>query len=720
MQRVLEILGDLARPGASRELVDFIPLRDAIRAIPREQREWLVRPEFRSLLLGNFTAVAGRRPGTSASPLDQGKRRLPLAPSNPSALGCRMDQFCSTPAGRALIGQAPFLAGRDFLDANFDAGHADVGLTYRHHTAFFATLLSSTEGMQAARLAAALAQAWYSRIFWNKNVCGYVPRIVVGNGPVGVAFVHALTEAGDQNRTLLVSANEPGGVFSWGSFLVNHRSRPVNIDYRGGPATEGPLDDFLATLCSPSDVGTTWSYTQSDVIAAAIAPNAMAAAPTITATVKTASVLPNGRIQVLLEDPTTGARKYITTGELILALGPGRPRRLPGGAADLTMPTFLAQQNPSQLGKVVGVVGGRDSAAVAIARLFGINQSGGLPRQTHTLERVMWIRPQGPLYKETAATCERLRYSGELGPFLPRRLDPDYPAPIEVIQGRVVGSTSRSGGDQLLRCDSSGVEGSRTVRVDNVISATGFVSTLPDILGMECSDLSIFYGSSTIPLARRVPGANIFVVGAGANLPINATERRLYPILGTLGIPENSAALFRALPQVAALAGILAYKNRGRILSARFVQKEASRSRAKAGERRQFAWSIRDDGSNRVESMQMLLTRLRIVVATHAESLACGDAILLRLRAEPKVLEVISDPLPTSLVEQLLIPLFSDDAVCRGLWRATQNARHVHGEACNILKRDIPSVTTWQLTIPSAGGVVWAEGLSFVPCPSSS
>ncbi|MES2006843.1 MAG: hypothetical protein V4436_01910 [Patescibacteria group bacterium] len=675
-------------------------LATELAALPASNLQWFGREEIDVIFGAVMESLQDRTPSFSAVPAPA---IAEVKASHPRALAARMNNITSTRAGRILLSLAPYFAARDTQDVGLvDDAWSQAGLTYRKHVSFFASLLSSPEGRLATRLAASLAQAEWTERFWTSyNATESMDQLVVGNGPVGVAFAHSLIENGNFS-SIIVSNAAPGGPFSWGQFPVNHRSRPTTPDQVGGPATLWALDDMGPVLISPSDINTTWGYGQSDVMAAVIALNALAAGPTITAEVT--SVDTDYGVTITLEN-LDGQTKILRPQRTTFATGLGKPKELEGSGEAMSVQAFLAHPDPSSLGKRIAFVGGGDSAMMGIAHLLGLDGSAATPRQVQKVEEILWFRPEGKIYKETFPILERLRY-GQIASFLPRLLDSSYPSVIKVIGKRVDDTYEEDRGQALV------FDGTRRF-ADVVVNATGFESALDDLFYGAQETGEVIYDNG-IAIARRLSDnedANVFAIGACAELPVSEVELQRFPILGVGKLSANTAALFRTIPGAVSFGRVSAKEGQG-APAIKKLNASAKKPTATKSSFEPFEETFLVEGAA-VVAHSVLLTRIKFLVGVLSEELTCPApiAISIDMTGEKRVSISSIKKVPTPIIEEVLRPLFAEEGIRSGIAYLCRVPLFLERQAGKMLKRGM-SATSMNLFIPVDNGKLRASAIT--------
>jgi hypothetical protein len=316
------------------------------------------------------------------------------------------------------------------------------------------------------------------------------------------------------------------------------------------------------------------------------------------------------------------------------------------------------------------------------------------------------------VYKETFPIAGRLRYT-ELAPFLPRLLDPAYPSPIEVVEGRVVDS-SYDYGDYLIVCEQNGER--RNVSADAVINATGFDRSsleafFPDARGAQV------YKSEDVGFARCL-APDIYAVGAAANIPVSDAERRLWPVLRNGQLPENVDALFRTIPQAELLGLRLAKREKpaGSRREVFPVRKSATRKESRLEEFGRYL-----DGEDGIGAdLSVTVCHLRMLVAAFAEDIFCSRPIAITIEYDGFGSFLRSkEKLPEAVITKVLTRIFENEEVRR-------NISHVFGSIRSMydaLPSDPSASSTSDdsegpdllLSIPMVGNRLWAEGLVLAP-----
>lgn len=698
---ILERIGEISalneQGGTLNEVLGaFTALSNELASLPATEQAWLGRPEMSTILKAVFDSLAGRGPEFTATP--QPRAEIDVPRSHPRAFSTRMRNITSTAAGRALIRLAPHLAGQDIERLDLSGREFKAkGLTFRKQVAFFASLLSTPEGRAITRLAASLAQEEWTERFWeNEEVIVDTDHLIVGNGPVGIAFAHSLIESGNFNG-LIISKNDAGGPFGWGQFQVNHRSRPIGAGMAGGPATSWALDDMGPVLVSPSDVSTSWGYATSDIMAAVTALNALAAGPMVTGTVEEYMYESNNEtgdedLVMRVANETRGQSKQVRFAQATFATGLGRPYDLPGSGYAIPVSELLSGSTTAPIGERVAVVGDGDSAMIAIARLLGLDGYGSTPRQVQGLEKIVWIRKKGEIHKETFPITERLRYA-DIAPFLPRLLDGAYPHVIEVVAGQVIDSY-QSNSNEYLSCRSDGKP--LKVEVDTVINATGFDGYIND--DYYAGDYGEIVEIDGIPVARRLNDsapqrAGIFAIGAAAKLPVYAKEMERFPVLRNENLPANTVALFRTIPAASAF-GRMSAGNRQESSSKKrtFPEKKASVEDIEG--RAIFERILEaDEEAGEMSSLSQVLMRMRYLAAVQAENIKCDTPItlMIELTGVDQVSMRSIGEIPSQVIARVLDPLFDDTKIRHGLINLCKTSVALEETAAELLKADVAS-----------------------------
>lgn len=672
---------------------------------------WFSEPEqmrllFQALLTG---LPAGRGPGDSAVPSDGGLGKDTLT-SHPQAMSWRMRQVQATPAGRAFLRLMPSLAMR-MPSSKASASFAGRGIHHRDMSHLFAATLSHPIGQQTVRQAAYLAQQTFTRKFWDRPMA-FVPRIVVGSGPTAMSLAHSFFEAGDVGSTLYISANEwAGGPFGWGSYQVNHRTRPPSPELRDAPATLGTLDGFGPGPVAPNDLTGTWAYNISDSLAATAALNALSAGPVVTAElVKWDNNPLSGMASVQLRHPVTGDILFVETADLVIAPGLGIPRTLPGSARSLSVKDLLQHSDLHRIGDRVMVVGEADSACIAIEEILNLWNRTGVSRGEHQLREIVWIRPSGQVYKETYNLEERNRYAGRIADFLPRLTDPNYPSVIKVVPGRVV-NTIQLKGCAAITIESS--EGGKTIPFRGaIINTTGFEN--PFAAHWTSPDDGVFCTDDGFPVARQL-GRCVTIVGPGAGLPVSDLELSLFPILREPALGRvNPVALFRNNLAAELLARARAYVGDRSDSNLRSLRPRRSQGRSADVQRESLLIRLPPvDTSMAIKGDLESLLRIRLGSLTELVKGVPFDKIclLVTFDADGPVLQCVGS---TKVLNQVVLqPLFSDPEVQRILSHQLLTRREVASGLAVFMGEPEPDVTV-DIVIPVSEGRLMTDKLSIV------
>jgi|GEM_PF-6048299 len=694
------------------------PLMTKLRKEPGIDNPWFTDQKVITTLLNAFFAglPAGRVPGESAAPEDMGLRDELLL-SHPKAMQWRMDNIKATPAGRAFLRMMPLLAKRIPASKSFGA-FTSFGIHNRSMAHLCAATLSHSEGQQAVRQAAYEAQWTYSQKFWERPL-PYVPRIIVGSGPTGLALAHSLLEAGDVGNTLIVSAGEwAGGPFTWGKFQVNHRNRPVDPDYRAAPATVGTLDGFGPGLVAPNDLSGTWAYNESTALAVSAAMNALSAGPIITAGLLNWKPNPlASTTTVCLLDPKTGDQVFVETDQLVLAPGLGDVRSLPGSATSLSIKELLQHPSIHQLGDKIMVVGENDTACIAIEEILNVWNRPGAARTEHQLREIIWVRPSGLTYKETFGLGGvRKRYDGRLADFLPRLTDPAYPATIRVIPGRVI-NTINVGDGAAVTIES--LEDDKTVRkrtipfVGTIVNATGFKNPFADRWSSPTD--GVFYQGG-FPVGRQL-GPNVTIVGPGAGIPVSDFELTLFPILNEPSLARvNPVALFRNNLAAELLGRGRAFVGQRRESSLKKLVPRRSPGRTPNGESTRFVAKLQVPNLSTVVDGD-LETMFRLSLATYVErvrNIPSDDSIILYVcGAGEGGPYVFGFDIPELVVSDVLQPMMEDQRLQWMLAHQYLTRHQVAVEMADLVGDQSPQ-TTLDIRIPVTNGRLEANKVTIV------
>ena len=371
-----------------------------------------------------------------------------------------------------------------------------------------------------------------------------VPEVIIGAG------LHGTIYAANRGQTLCFDQQgSRTSIFGQGYrsvFYLNSRNRPED-DYRR-PGAPGPLNSIVGGIFQPSEINIL-EYQSQDDLALAIQINLLNFARVVRAkVVKVGKVAKMADYRYRYQVDFIGG--YTLTNRVVIATGlgeevmPVKPSQRVWG-----FPEFLRVMGnpgvakPLQGYKRVAIIGTGDSGKVVAEWFLGLGPQPGFSSAAEDfVERIVWIGQEN-LTKEDWEACERSRYIG-LGRSFPRSGQPNYYYRIQPEPGRAV---SVRNGSKSVRVDWVGPKGRKSEKFDLAVFCTGFENRVMDLLpDFEETEVYEAYG---VPVARRVSGEEIYMVGPCADLELE--EREIDP---RIAIPENSAAAFRYADKTAAFA----------------------------------------------------------------------------------------------------------------------------------------------------------------------
>lgn len=345
-------------------------------------------------------------------------------------------------------------------------------------------------------------------------------------------------------RAVVEQMGRVGGVFGWTdnpAFYLNSRNRS-SVE-AGVPGTEGELNQIINGPVQASDLGAA-EYQTNMEMNFAICAALLKSARRSTATVASVRRMPDGIILVESVDGREWRAKRV-----ILATGIGAPNKLKGSTTSLR--EFLIGrrvQFPLRGLKRVAVVGGGDSARVVIEYLLGQGPSqGSSVASVDRVERIDWYRAPYD-YREEMEEGERSRYKG-IARFM-RCASDDRAYIIQPLTRVRVNEVIRD--DNKLGVLYKGRRNPERGRgdYDLVVNCTGYVNKVDELVQAPME--TVFQDKEAI--ARKVVGAEIYIVGPAAELPFTSLEDQRVPIDLSAA---NKVALWRYGPKTAKLAAML-------------------------------------------------------------------------------------------------------------------------------------------------------------------
>jgi hypothetical protein len=425
----------------------------------------------------------------------------------------------------------------------------------------------------------------------------YTPVLVLGAGVHGSIFNSQLLADRPDVPVLTVDQGARlGGTFRMTqgpAFRANSRNRAERDDLEGLPGKPGSINSLgrFATM-QVSDLSLD-VYADNDKFGLAVALNQWLSGYTMLGVrVKKVelneSTQVDGIYKVTLKDLQSGKKLIVTTDIFIGASGLGGvkynlgtkdkktaklldcdfeeevkngrlPQLLPSGffleyvgdrSVEFPLEPFV--------GKRVAVTGGKDSGNIDIEELTGLGpEYRGSVAQMGRPAEIVWYGPDFRT-KEEYEACARTRYS-EIGLFLPKTEGEE--ALIRTISERVNKLRKTKDGKIKVISSAEGIN-ERAEKFDYVILATGFedqrAAVFKPICGREGFDAVLIdvdeeYQGDLITVARKIRKEAIYFVGPSANIPIEGPERRI----GSLEIPENSAAIWRYGYRTSTLATLI-------------------------------------------------------------------------------------------------------------------------------------------------------------------
>lgn len=367
-------------------------------------------------------------------------------------------------------------------------------------------------------------------------------EIIIGGGVHSAIYSSSRTLNGRGRLAVLEQGGRVGGVFGWTdspAFYLNSRNR--SSAEAGVPGTEGELNKVINGPVQPSDLSAA-EYQTNMEMCFAIRAALLRAARRSTARIESVRRTPEGLVQVAAVDGRIWMAKRV-----IIATGIGRPNKIRGSNTDLRQFLINCSNEPFPLSgfKRVAVIGGGDSARVAIEYLLGQGPTqGSSVASVDKVERIDWYRSPYDCREEMEEE-ERSRYKG-IARFMKCASD-DRAYVIQPLRGVRVTEVIQDD-DKLGVLYKGGQRGRGDY--DLVVNCTGFVNKVDELVQAPIE--TVFADGEAV--ARKALGAEIYIVGPAAELPFTREEEQKVPI--ELG-DANKVALWRYGPKTAKLAAIL-------------------------------------------------------------------------------------------------------------------------------------------------------------------
>lgn len=394
---------------------------------------------------------------------------------------------------------------------------------------------------------------------WSKSTISEADEVIIGGGFHAAVYAAIRVANGFPRPLVLEESQHAGGTFAMSSspaFFLNSRNRPGDL---GIPGNGGALNVLPGAPIQPAHLSSDEYQRNSDVAFVVRATLAM------NADVRTG-------VKVNSIQRTEASKKYryrlslaggaiVRANRVIVATGIGKERRFDVRHDRIVTFSELMERMdghyPLQGLSRVAVIGNGDSGRAAVEALTG--QGPNASWSTAALDYVELIDWYG-LARVISATslgiqqrvawegCNRSRYKG-IGRLFTGGFDG-----TSRIKPRLSASAV-SGGFGVAYVDER--------PYDLVVDCRGYERDsvgLPDDSGI----IERAVNGRTVGRFDASDGAELFLVGPAAELPIGSAEQEVLPV----GVPENSTALFRYSARTAALAAELRAPSRPQVIAA--------------------------------------------------------------------------------------------------------------------------------------------------------
>lgn len=349
-------------------------------------------------------------------------------------------------------------------------------------------------------------------------------EVVIGGG------IHAAIYCANRpsKKILVIEAHQLGGVMDSNQpmFYLNSRNRPLNeYDIPGMGAS---LNHLPGCLFQAADINGA-EYQTNNMMAFAAAANI----------VLNATYLSN--CQVYQVQSKGGKRYkyrisaddyYVYTNRVVVATGLGKPRRIRKAVTFKEFTEFLEKStSPLRDAKRVAVIGAGNTGDVAVELLTGQGPSAPWPGSLDYVEQVDWFGAKSCLYESEWTAEARPRYK-QIGSLLDVRVTRLLQRVESVIDSTTLNPK------QYVVDDEGSIKGP----YDFVIDCTGFKQDLDFLSGFELPSTYV-YADGLTPVARKIPGEDIYLIGPAAQLP--KVKEEFKKVKSGLNETENLVAIWR-------------------------------------------------------------------------------------------------------------------------------------------------------------------------------
>ena len=454
---------------------------------------------------------------------------------------------------------------------------------HRTFTPLFAGIVSSRRGSELLDIAMDQHTQIEAEELWEAMQEGhtYTPELVVGSG-IHASIYNAERMSDDPSMPALTVEGEDteGGQFAAPEgpvFRTNTRTRPEHPDVPNVPGTAGSLNHFEGHgVLQQADI-TGAAYGTQDTLGIPVRVNHLLYSKILNEckVVSVAATDPEqaqeaGRYTVRLSRQTEPDKEpqevTITTDRIVFASGLGEAVTGFESSDDTTKAILAEEMEKAERGETsqimtfaqfaervgdesepfplrgfeyVAVVGPGDGGAVAVEYLLGHGPDTRLSTaQLDFVKQVFWIGQKNATREELANSI-RTRYMG-LSLEMPVDKDSGYHHRITPIGGRAY-KLERTEDERIRILHGSRGENGEIVPddevvVDHLILSTGFEKRTDEICHTLLSPGTTSLSETVTtpegwPVARRIPGEEVYTIGPAAALPVSHRDAELSPAM---------------------------------------------------------------------------------------------------------------------------------------------------------------------------------------------
>lgn len=374
-----------------------------------------------------------------------------------------------------------------------------------------------------------------------------IEELVVGCGMHATVYA-----ASSRTFPLCVEAGAKlGGIFGLATrpvFMLNSRNRPGDA---GLPGQSGALNYLPECLLQLADI-TGAEYPTQNLLGLVLKLNLLLYAQVMVFTqVEQVRRSSDGRWQVVLNNAFFGQRKSVYADRVIFATGAGTPNSdLRGSSKKVYDFNQFIRRTPSKqyYGENIAVIGNGDSACAAIGVLLGQEPGGqSVPASAWFPNKITWFGQDCQTREEFQAA--RSRYAG-IGRYMPREYDENYYYRVQSVPGR----TLKIEDGLTIAHETPGGTFKRFTGFDSVILCAGYKDTTKidfESLVPKWQPIITPVSDGKTIVAVQYTGTEVYKIGPCAQLALSDGEEY------AIGIPENSAALFRYGPKTASFGRMM-------------------------------------------------------------------------------------------------------------------------------------------------------------------